>query len=231
MTSPSTATEIRSIMVTSPLVATTMALSVLRFAAADLVASETPEMKASGEAYQTYQRLLAEYNYLDFSTIQVEMLRLLDEPAVCKQIQGRFDYLMIDEYQDTNTIQERIVLKLAEGHINLCVVGDDDQALYRFRGASIRNILEFPSRFPEGQCKQVRLTKNYRSEPPIIDFYNRWMETTDWTEGDATFRFDKTIEPANDKSPILGLDCGGKRLRRTVQASQSSIVYIFTHDT
>lgn len=84
--------------------------------AEQLLASETPEMLASGEAYQTYQRLLSEYNYLDFSTIQVEMLRLLDNPEVCEQIQGRFDYLMIDEYQDTNTIQERILLKLAEGH-------------------------------------------------------------------------------------------------------------------
>lgn len=166
-----------------------------------LAASETPEMKASGEAYKIYQRLLSEYNYLDFSTIQVEMLRLLDEPEVCEQIQGRFDYLMIDEYQDTNTIQERIVLKLAEGHRNLCVVGDDDQALYRFRGASIRNILEFPSRFPVGLCKQVRLTKNYRSEPPIIDFYNKWMDMADWSEGDTSFRFDKTIEPAKNAQP------------------------------
>ncbi|WP_179381685.1 ATP-dependent helicase [Jannaschia marina] len=165
--------------------------------AEQLLANETPEMLASGEAYKTYQRLLSEYNYLDFSTIQVEMLRLLDNPEVCEQIQSRFDYLMIDEYQDTNTIQEKIVLKLAEGHRNLCVVGDDDQALYRFRGASIRNILEFPTRFPAGECKQVRLTKNYRSEPPIIDFYNRWMETTDWTEDDKSFRFGKNIEPAS----------------------------------
>jgi len=114
-------------------------------------------MRASGEAYRTYQRLLAEYDYLDFSTIQVEMLRLLEEPDVCAQIQSRFDYLMIDEYQDTNTIQERIVLKLAEGHKNLCVVGDDDQALYRFRGASIRHILEFPLRYPRHPLPDRRL--------------------------------------------------------------------------
>ena len=170
--------------------------------AVDLLASETPEMQASGEAYQTYQRLLSEYNYLDFSTIQVEMLRLLDNPKVCSRIQERFDYLMIDEYQDTNTIQEKIVLKLAEGHQNLCVVGDDDQALYRFRGASIRNILEYPTRFPDGTCKQVRLTQNYRSEPSIIDFYNGWMKTTDWSEGGQTFRFDKTIEPAVERPSL-----------------------------
>ena len=165
-----------------------------------LSVSNTPELAASGRAYQTYQKLLSEYNFLDFSIIQVEMLRLLDTPEVCEQIQDRFDYIMIDEYQDTNSIQEQIVLKLAQRHKNLCVVGDDDQALYRFRGASIRNILEFPERFAPGECKQIRLTKNYRSEPPIIDFYNHWMNTTDWMEGERSFRFDKQIEPAKPRT-------------------------------
>ncbi len=167
----------------------------------DLLSSSTPEMVASGQAYLTYQRLLGEYNYLDFSTIQVEMLRLLDTPEVCAELQKRFDFLMIDEYQDTNTIQEKILLKLAEEHKNICVVGDDDQALYRFRGASIRNILEFPERFPAGECHQVRLTQNYRSEPPTIDFYNNWMDTTEWEQDGTTFRFDKTIQPASSKPP------------------------------
>ena len=131
--------------------------------------SESPgseDFETLGEAYGEYSRLLAQYNYLDFSTIQVEMLKLLENDTICAEIQGRFDYLMIDEYQDTNSIQEKIILKLAEPHDNLCVVGDDDQSLYRFRGASIRNILEFPKRFRPGQCTQVYLTKNYRSEPP-----------------------------------------------------------------
>lgn len=113
------------------------------------------ELQVLGEAYALYQRLLEQHNYIDFSTIQVEVLRLLDLPEVADQLCARFDYMMIDEYQDTNTIQERIVLKFASRHNNLCVVGDDDQALYRFRGASIRNILEFPARFPVGHCKQV----------------------------------------------------------------------------
>lgn len=158
--------------------------------------SEISDLKILGAAYAEYARLLAQFNYLDFSTIQVEMLRLLQNDSICAEIQGRFDYLMVDEYQDTNSIQEKIILKLAQMHQNLCVVGDDDQSLYRFRGASIRNILEFPKRFQPGQCKQVYLTKNYRSEPPIIEFYNRWMETTDWLEGDENFRFDKEIVPA-----------------------------------
>ncbi|WP_163034229.1 UvrD-helicase domain-containing protein, partial [Pseudomonas viridiflava] len=91
--------------------------------------------------------------------------------------------LMVDEYQDTNTIQERILLLLAGEKRNLCVVGDDDQGLYRFRGATIRNILEFPSLFDEGQCKQVALTVNYRSHPDIIRFYNEWMREQTWDYG------------------------------------------------
>ena len=158
------------------------------------------DLKTLGEAYGEYGRLLAQFNYLDFSTIQVEMLKLLENDTICAEIQSRFDYLMIDEYQDTNAIQEKIILKLAEPHENLCVVGDDDQSLYRFRGASIRNILEFPKRFQLGKCKQIYLTKNYRSEPPIVEFYNRWMETTDWQEGDDRFRFDKEIFPSTPRT-------------------------------
>ena len=107
---------------------------------------------------------------------------MLDErPEVLDEIRSKIQYLMVDEYQDTNTIQERILFKLAEPDYNLCVVGDDDQGLYRFRGATIRNILEFPQNFPDDVCQQVRLTTNYRSHPDIIEFYNDWMDTLDWT--------------------------------------------------
>lgn len=171
-----------------------------------LAAATATELQILGEAYTLYQTLLGQYNYIDFSSIQVEVLRLLALPDVAEQLCNRFDYLMIDEYQDTNTIQERIVLKLASRHNNLCVVGDDDQALYRFRGASIRNILEFPSRFPEGACQQIYLTKNYRSHPDIVDFYNRWMDLADWQGSDRSYRFPKVIEAAgNDraKRPVV----------------------------
>ena len=105
-----------------------------------------------------YQELLHENNSLDFSGIQYEALQLLEKrPEVLAQVREKLSYLMVDEYQDTNTIQERILLLLAGEKKNLCVVGDDDQGLYRFRGATIRNILEFPALFDEGQCKQVQL--------------------------------------------------------------------------
>lgn len=75
---------------------------------------------------------------------------------------------MVDEYQDTNYIQELLVFLIAEKNENICVVGDDDQGLYRFRGATIRNILEFPRHFSEGICKQVKLVINYRSKNRLL---------------------------------------------------------------
>ena len=111
----------------------------------DLLNADEPEVQALGRCYEKYREHLEDENCLDFSTIQVEALRLLEEhPAILDEIRSKIQYLMVDEYQDTNTIQERILFKLAEPDFNLCVVGDDDQGLYRFRGATIRNILEFP---------------------------------------------------------------------------------------
>ena len=166
----------------------------------DLLNAPEPEVQVLGRCYQQYQAHLEEENCLDFSTIQVEALRLLDEhPEILDEIRTKIQYLMIDEYQDTNTIQERILFKLAEPDFNLCVVGDDDQGLYRFRGATIRNILEFPQNFPDGVCQQVKLTTNYRSHPDIIEFYNEWMENLDWTTGGKTFRHEKSIVPNLEK--------------------------------
>ena len=169
----------------------------------DLLNAAEPEVQALGRCYQQYQEHLEAENCLDFSTIQVEALRLLDERAeVLDEICAKIQYLMVDEYQDTNTIQERILFKLAEPDFNLCIVGDDDQGLYRFRGATIRNILEFPQNFPDGACQQVRLTTNYRSHPDIIDFYNEWMDTRDWTADDKTFRYQKEIVPNTEQKFI-----------------------------
>ena len=162
-----------------------------------LLAAPEPEVRALGRAAAYYRQQLAEENALDFSTIQSEALYLLDtQPAIAAELQAKLRYLMVDEYQDTNTVQEMILLRLAGERANLCVVGDDDQGLYRFRGATIRNILEFPQHFAPGRCKQVRLTTNFRSHPGIIDFYNRWMERQSWRgPGGISFRFDKTIQP------------------------------------
>ncbi len=167
----------------------------------DLLNAAEPEVQALGRCYQQYQKHLEAENSLDFSTIQVEALRLLEgHPEVLNDIRDKIQYLMVDEYQDTNTIQERILFKLAEPDFNLCVVGDDDQGLYRFRGATIRNILEFPQNdFSGAVCQQVKLTTNYRSHPDIIGFYNQWMEELDWEADSKTFRYAKSIVPAAEK--------------------------------
>ena len=106
---------------------------------------------------------------------------------------------MVDDYQDTNNAQYRLVSLLSAARRNLCVVGDDDQGLYRFRGATIRNILEFPDKFPKGACRIVKLTVNYRSNSDIVDCYNEWTQTTelDRTHGFEwnKYRHDKRIVP------------------------------------
>ena len=104
--------------------------------------SEHGNVRALAKCYRLYESILEEENALDFSSIQLATFKLLSEhPEVLEKIQEKIHYFMVDEYQDTNTIQERILLLLASKNNNICVVGDDDQGLYRFRGATIRNIL------------------------------------------------------------------------------------------
>lgn len=158
-----------------------------------------PQIAALGGMLETYQAVLSENNLMDFASIQTVAYRLLKEnPSILTEIQGKIRYIMIDEYQDTNYIQEQIVFLLGGAHKNICVVGDDDQGLYRFRGATIRNILEFPQKFADGECKVIPLVVNYRSNSDIVDFYNEWMAITNgarfrfrWDK----FRYDKTIKP------------------------------------
>lgn len=152
-----------------------------------------------------YQGLLEEENLMDFSAIQTECYRLLTENQnILNQLREKIKYIMVDEYQDTNYIQEQIIFLLAGNQQNICVVGDDDQGLYRFRGATIRNILEFPSKFAGDACQIIPLVVNYRSNSDIVDFYNKWMAKTsgvkfhfDWDR----FRFSKKIVP-HEQSPI-----------------------------
>lgn len=164
-------------------------------------------IKAPGHWYKLYLRLLEEENLLDFSVIQSEALRLLEQnpDVVLAPLQAKLRYLMVDEYQDTNTVQERLLFTLLNGDKNICVVGDDDQGLYRFRGATIRNILEFPDRFQPEECAVYSLNVNYRSDPGIIDFYNIWMDGSldgfSWQGEDKTsFRYPKTIVPPDGKT-------------------------------
>ena len=161
-------------------------------------------IQALGRCAQLYYRQLEEHNALDFSTIQREALLLLRTyPAIRDTLKAHIAYVMVDEYQDTNTIQERILLELVGTDApNLCVVGDDDQGIYRFRGATIRNILQFGTAFT-GSCKQVALGTNYRSHTDIIAFCNRWMAGQEWTHQGERFRYLKHIVPRPIVFPSL----------------------------
>ena len=131
----------------------------------DLLAKcENDKLKVLATVVRTYRSVLAEENALDFSLIQTHFWHLLKNEEVLGKLRQRIRYLMVDEYQDTNIIQEQILLKLASPHHRICVVGDDDQALYRFRGATVENILRFRENFPSG-FQKIELTKNYRIWP------------------------------------------------------------------
>ncbi len=123
------------------------------------------------DIYEAYEKTLAELNAIDFDDILLLTVRMLEQyPEVLEYYQRRFRYILIDEYQDTNRVQYKLVSMLAAKHQNLCVVGDDDQSIYRFRGATIENILSFETQYPD--AKIIRLEQNYRSTGNILDAAN-----------------------------------------------------------
>ncbi|MFA5586671.1 MAG: UvrD-helicase domain-containing protein [Saccharofermentanales bacterium] len=131
--------------------------------------------KKWSEIFRAYQKSLMDKNAMDFDDILTETLRLFRQhPAVLDHYRERFLYILVDEYQDTNAVQYELVRLLSSGHRNLCVVGDDDQSIYSFRGATIRNILDFESDFPA--CTVIRLEQNYRSTKMILDAANHLIE-------------------------------------------------------
>ncbi len=123
------------------------------------------------QAYVEYQKELKKNNALDFDDLLVKTVELFQScPDVLEYYQNRFRYIMVDEYQDTNTVQFKFISTLARQYRNLCVVGDDDQSIYKFRGANIRNILDFEKVFPD--AKVVKLEQNYRSTQNILNAAN-----------------------------------------------------------
>ena len=113
-------------------------------------------------AYNEYQKRLKQSNALDFDDLIVKTVELFQtNDEALNYFQNRFQYIMVDEYQDTNTAQFRLIHLLSGKECNLCVVGDDDQSIYKFRGANIQNILNFEKAFPD--TKVIKLEQNYRS--------------------------------------------------------------------
>ncbi|AGC69464.1 ATP-dependent DNA helicase PcrA [Thermoclostridium stercorarium subsp. stercorarium DSM 8532] len=138
--------------------------------------------------YELYQKKLKANNALDFDDIIMYTLKIFDDfPEVLEYYQNKFKYILVDEYQDTNTAQYVLVSMLAQKHRNVCVVGDDDQSIYGWRGANIRNILEFEKDFKG--CRVIKLEQNYRSTANILNAANNVIKNnfgrkpkTLWTE-------------------------------------------------
>lgn len=158
--------------------------------------SSDVKIKVSYDILVEYEKLLVKNNALDFSKMQVELYNMLNNNQdFYKKFTDKIKYVLVDEYQDTNYIQEQLVLLMTKDTNNLCVVGDDDQSLYRFRGATVRNILEFEKNYEKDECKTVYLTINYRSNKDIIDFYNSFMShPVDFSWG-SDYRYEKKIIP------------------------------------
>lgn len=154
-------------------------LNAISAAKDDLISVREYEIQAAGDynkqtyakVYREYQELLKKSNALDFDDIIVKTVELFQNcPEVLNAYQERFKYIMVDEYQDTNRAQFELIRLLADKYRNLCVVGDDDQSIYKFRGADIRNILDFELHYPDARV--IKLEQNYRSTQNILDAAN-----------------------------------------------------------
>ena len=157
-----------------------------------LAGSERPFTAALGRCLHRYRELLLSKNAVDFAHLQVWAERVLQDDDVAASASDAIRHLMVDEFQDTSRVQMRILERLAGAHGNITVVGDDDQSIYRFRGASVSNLLEFPGRFPG--CRTAELTTNYRSHRDIVGAVGQWMDTAaQWNINGRLFRFDKHI--------------------------------------
>lgn len=148
------------------------------------------------EAFKLYEKRLKDANALDFDDLLLCTIRLFEEnPDVLEKYQERFRYILVDEYQDTNLAQYHIVNLLAKTHKNLCVVGDDDQSIYAWRGADIRNILEFEKDF--AGCRVIRLEQNYRSTEKILNAANAVIRNNRGRKEKQLWTADKGGEPVD----------------------------------
>ncbi len=178
-------------------------LSAISAAKNEMVSPEEYALNAAGDwnkqeiarAYKAYQQHLWQSNALDFDDLLVKTVELFkSQEDVLDSYQERFLYIMVDEYQDTNAVQFELVHLLAEKYRNLCVVGDDDQSIYRFRGADIRNILGFEDVFPDARV--IKLEQNYRSTQNILQVANAVIANN---QG----RKKKTLWSANEEGELL----------------------------
>ena len=206
----------------------------------ELIGPEEYELKVMGDfskrkialAYKEYQKELKKNNALDFDDLIMKTVELFQAcPDVLEYFQERFKYIMVDEYQDTNTAQFKFVSLLAGKYRNLCVVGDDDQSIYKFRGANIGNILGFENVFPD--AKVVRLEQNYRSTQNILNAANQVIQNnmerkrkTLWTENEEgeKLHFRQFMNAYEEAEYIVG-DISKKVREKDAQYRDIAILY------
>ncbi|MCI9647785.1 MAG: DNA helicase PcrA [Lachnospiraceae bacterium] len=200
-------------------------LAAISAAKDNLISPEEFTRKAMGDfalerqaaVYREYQSVLQKSNALDFDDLIVKTVELFEAvPEVLHNYQERFRYLMVDEYQDTNTAQFRLIELLAGKYRNLCVVGDDDQSIYKFRGANIQNILSFEEVYPN--AKVIKLEQNYRSTQKILDAANGVISHNSarkdkslWTENAEGSAIDfRQLDTAYEEADYIVKDIEGK---------------------
>lgn len=198
------------------------------------------EMNAMGDfnrmriakAYKEYQKTLRKNNAMDFDDLLVNAVELFRaNPDVLADYQNRLKYIMVDEYQDTNSIQFELIRLLAGANHNLCVVGDDDQSIYKFRGANIRNILDFEKVFPE--AKVIKLEQNYRSTQNVLDAANAVISHNEgrkekalWTDKGSGNRLHfRQFDHAVEEAEYIAYDVASKKREGICDYRDCAVLY------
>lgn len=214
-------------------------MSAISSAKNELILPDEFELNVGGDfaklkiakVYREYEAQLKANNALDFDDLLVKTVQLLQtQPDVLENYQERFRYIMVDEYQDTNTVQFQLVRLLAGKYRNLCVVGDDDQSIYKFRGANIRNILDFEHEFLDA-CV-IKLEQNYRSTGNILNAANRVIannkgrkEKTLWTaNGEGELVHLRQFDTGYDEADFIAEDIK-KEVRAGASYNDHAVLY------
>ncbi|MCI8483456.1 MAG: DNA helicase PcrA [Lachnospiraceae bacterium] len=215
-------------------------LGVISSAKDELISPEEFALRAAGDfakekqaaVYREYQAALQKNNALDFDDLIVKTVELFqNDSEVLNYYQERFRYIMVDEYQDTNTAQFHLIRLLAEKYRNLCVVGDDDQSIYKFRGANIKNILNFEEIYPD--AKVIKLEQNYRSTQNILNAANGVIANNIgrkakelWTDNDQGEKIDfEQFDTAYEEAEYIAGDIKRKVQERKWQFGDCAILY------
>lgn len=215
-------------------------MSAISSAKDELISPTEYELKVMGDfgkakiagVYKEYQKALKKNNALDFDDLIVKTVELFKAcPDVLDYYQEKFRYIMVDEYQDTNTAQFELVRLLADKYRNLCVVGDDDQSIYKFRGANINNILDFEKVFPEASV--IKLEQNYRSTQTILDAANEVIrnnterkEKALWTDrGEGSRIHFRQFDTAYEEAEYIADEVAHKKKRHEADFKDCAVLY------